>query len=55
MLADLDARGTRWTEIDAAPNGAWRVQLNRWDLHGVPFEVEDLPVVYRGIGQGRAS
>jgi hypothetical protein len=54
-LADLEARGTRWTELPPAPSGARRVALNRWDLHGIPFEVEDLPVVYRGIGQGRSA
>jgi hypothetical protein len=54
-LADLEARGTRWKEIEPDGNGARRVALNRWDVHGVGFEVEDLPVVYRGVGQGRSD
>jgi hypothetical protein len=52
-LEDLDRRGTGWREIGPAPSGARRVQLNRYDLHGVAFELEDLPVVHRGVGHGR--
>ena len=51
-LADLDARGTGWKWIDDGPNGR-RVALNRWDLRGVPIEMEDMPVVYRGEGGKR--
>jgi hypothetical protein len=52
-LADLERRGTRWREIAPSPIGTRRVELNRYDLHGIAFELEDLPVVHRGIGQGR--
>lgn len=51
-LEDLDRRGTRWEWIDDGPKGR-RVALNRWDLRGVPIELEELPVVYRGVGGGR--
>jgi hypothetical protein len=51
-LADLDARGTGWQWIDDGPQGR-RVALNRWNLRGVPIEMEDMPVVYRGEGGGR--
>jgi hypothetical protein len=54
-LADLDRRRTRWREIAPGPKGARRIELNRHDLHGVAFELEDLPTVYRGIGQGRTA
>jgi hypothetical protein len=54
-LEDLDRRATRWRDIGPGPTGARRVELNRYDLHGVAFELEDLPVVYRGIGQGRTT
>lgn len=54
-LEDLDRRGTRWREIAPAPSGARRVELNRYDLHGVAFELEDLPVVHRGVGHGRTT
>ncbi len=54
-LADLDARGTRWREIEASATGARRVEISRWDLHGIQFELEDMPVVYRGVGQGRTA
>jgi hypothetical protein len=54
-LEDLDRRGTRGREIAPAPTGARRVELNRYDLHGVAFELEDLPVVHRGVGHGRTT
>ncbi len=54
-LEDLDRRETRWRDIAPGPTGSRRVELNRYDLHGVAFELEDLPVVYRGIGQGRTT
>jgi hypothetical protein len=54
-LADLDARGTRWREVEESPKGDRRVEVSRWDLHGIPIELEDMPVVYRGAGQGRTS
>lgn len=54
-LADLDARGTRWREIEASSTGARRAEISRWDLHGIQFELEDMPVVYRGVGQGRTT
>jgi hypothetical protein len=52
-LGDLEARGTRWTELAPSPHGASRVLLNRHDLRGVTIELEDLPVVYRGEGAVR--
>jgi hypothetical protein len=54
-LADLEARGTRWLDIADGPGGVRRVALNRWDLRGIPIELEEMPVVYRGVGQGRAA
>jgi hypothetical protein len=54
-LADLDARGTRWRRVEEGPKGAPRVEVSRWDLHGIPIELEDMPVVYRGVGQGRTA
>jgi hypothetical protein len=54
-LADLQRRGTRWRELEPAPSGARRVGINRYDLYGVPFELEEMPVVYRGVGQGRTA
>ena len=51
-LDDLKTRGTRFESIDDGPNGR-RVALNRWDLRGVALELEDLPVVHRGVGGGR--
>ena len=54
-LEDLNRRGTRWREIAPGPDGARRIEINRYDVHGVPFELEDMPVVYRGIGQGRSA
>jgi hypothetical protein len=53
-LADLDARRTGWKWIDDGPSGR-RVALNRWNLRGVPIEMEDMPVVYRGEGGKRLS
>jgi hypothetical protein len=54
-LADLQSRGTRWRQIAEGPRGVRRVAVNRWDMHGIPFELEDMPVVYRGVGQGRSA
>ena len=54
-LADLDARGTRWRDVEDGPMGRRRVEVSRWDLHGIQFELEDMPVVYRGVGQGRTA
>jgi hypothetical protein len=54
-LADLDSRQTGWTELEDSPEGVRRVAVNRWDLHGIPIELEEMPVVYRGVGQGRTS
>jgi hypothetical protein len=54
-LGDLESRGTRWSDIADGPGGARRVAVNRWDLHGIPIELEDMPVVYRGVSQGRLS
>ena len=54
-LGDLKSRGTRWEDIGSAPDGVRRVALNRWDLHGIPIELEEMPVVYRGVGQGRMA
>jgi hypothetical protein len=51
-LEDLDRRGTRWTALEDGPGGR-RVALNRWDLNGLTFELEELPVVYRGVGASR--
>jgi len=51
-LDDLERRGTRWRAIEDGPTGR-RVALNRWDLRGVSLELEDLPVVYRGVGGAR--
>jgi hypothetical protein len=51
-LDDLEKRGTGWTAIEDGPNGR-RVELNRWDLDGLTIELEDLPVVHRGVGGGR--
>jgi hypothetical protein len=52
-LGDLDARGTRWTDLPPGPNGERRVEVNRFDLRGVSLELEDMAVVYRGEGAGR--
>jgi hypothetical protein len=52
-LADLDSRGTRWKDIAPGPKGERRVAVSRHDLHGLTFELEDMPVVYRGEGAGR--
>ena len=38
--------------IDDGPK-APRARLNRWDLRGASFELEDLPVVYRGAAGSR--
>jgi hypothetical protein len=54
-LADLESRGTRWSEIGEGPKGVRRVAVNRWDLRGIPIELEEKPLVYRGINPGRAS
>jgi hypothetical protein len=51
-LEDLERRGTRWDWIDGGPSGR-RAAVNRWDLRGVPIELEELPVVHRGVGGGR--
>ncbi len=52
-LAELDDLGVRWTEIDRGSSGAKRVELNRLDVHGMGFELEDMPIVYRGSGAYR--
>jgi hypothetical protein len=52
-LGDLEARGTRWTEVDPGPKGERRVALGPSDLHGLSLELEDMTVVYRGEGAGR--
>jgi hypothetical protein len=54
-LDDLESRGTRWRDIGEGPGGVRRVALNQADLYGIPFELEDMPVVYRGIGGGRTA
>ena len=54
-LADLEARGTRWSEIGEGPKGVRRVAVNRWDLRGIPIELEERPVVYRGSNPGRTA
>ena len=54
-LGDLESRGTRWSEIGEGPKGVRRVAVNRWDLRGIPIELEEMPVVYRGISQGRSA
>jgi hypothetical protein len=54
-LADLDARGTRWTELTDGPAGVRRAAVNRWDVHGIPLELEEMFVVFRGVGQGRTA
>jgi hypothetical protein len=54
-LAELDEVGVRWTEIDGGPSASKRVELNRLDLHGASFELEDLPVAYRGVGAHRVQ
>jgi hypothetical protein len=51
-LDDLERRGTRWKPIEDGPGGR-RVALSRGDLRGVSLELEDLPVVFRGVGGGR--
>jgi hypothetical protein len=52
-LGDLEARSTRWTEVDPGPNGERRVAIRPSDLHGLSLELEDMTVVYRGEGAGR--
>lgn len=52
-LGDLDARGTRWSDLPPGPSGERRVAVNRGDLRGASIELEDMPVVYRGVGAGR--
>jgi len=54
-LADLDRRGTRWTDIAPGPGGERRVALSRHDLRGVTIELEDMTVVYRGEGASRVA
>jgi hypothetical protein len=54
-LADLEARGTRWRDVEEGAKGVRRVEVSRWDLHGIAIELEDMPVVYRGVGQGRTT
>lgn len=51
-LDDLEKRGTRWERLDDGPSGRW-VELNRWDLRGLNFHLEEMPVVVRGEGGGR--
>lgn len=51
-LEQVGKRGVGWDWIDDGPSGH-RARLNRWDLRGASFEVEDLPVVYRGSGTTR--
>jgi hypothetical protein len=55
VLDDLDSRGTRWRDLEDGPKGVRRVQVNRYDIHGIPIELENMPVVYRGVGQGRTA
>jgi hypothetical protein len=52
-LGDLEARGTRWTDLPPGPDGEQRVALDRGDLRGASIELADMPVVYRGVGAGR--
>jgi hypothetical protein len=54
-LADLDRRGTRWTEIAPGGGGERRVALSRADLRGLTVELEDMRVVHRGEGAGRVA
>ena len=54
-LAELDELGVRWSEIHGGLSGTKRVELNRWDMHGITFELEDLPIVYRGEGAYRVA
>jgi hypothetical protein len=51
-LDDLEKRGTGWRAIEDGPSGR-RVELNRFDLGGLTIELEDLPIVHRGVGGGR--
>jgi hypothetical protein len=53
LLGDLEARGTRWADVGPGPKGQRRVALNPGDLHGLSLELEDMPVVFRGVGAGR--
>ncbi len=52
-LGQLDNHGVRWTEIAPGPKGERRVEVNRFDLRGASIELEEMSVVYRGIGAGR--